>query len=51
MPATTQLVNGGYVHNIFPFPTDVVQSTAVPANHAIMGIAKNYFIKRYGELL
>lgn len=44
MPATTQLVNGGYVHNIFPFPTDVVQSTAVPANHAIMGIAKNYFM-------
>jgi hypothetical protein len=44
MPATTMLVNGGYAHNVFPFPTKVIQSTAVPTNHAVIGIAKNYFM-------
>ena len=44
MPATSQLVNGVWVKDVFPFPTKVVQSTKVPTNSAIMGIAKKYFM-------
>ena len=44
MPATSQLVNGVWVKDVFPFPTKVVQSTRVPANSAIMGIGKKYFM-------
>lgn len=43
MPVTTMLVNGGYVHDVFPFPTKVIQSTAVPSNHAVIGVGKLYF--------
>lgn len=46
MPATTALAVDGrsYVNDLFPFPTTVIRSTAVPANHAVVGIAKNYFM-------
>lgn len=45
MPATTILTpNGTYQNNVFPFPTTVIRSTAVPAGHAVVGIAKNYFM-------
>lgn len=45
MPATTALTpDRRYVNDIFPFPTTVIRSTAVPAKHAVIGIAKNYFM-------
>lgn len=45
MPATTRFTEAGrYENNIFPFPTEVIRSTAVPANHAVIGIGKNYFM-------
>lgn len=45
VPATTLLTTGGqYVSNVLPFPTDIVQSVAVPSGHAVLGIAKNYFM-------
>jgi hypothetical protein len=44
MPATSQLINGVWVRDIFPFPTKVVQSTKVTAGSAIMGIGKKYFM-------
>ena len=45
MPATTLLTpNGQYVGNVLPFPTDIVQSVGVPSGHAVMGIAKKYFM-------
>ena len=45
MPATTILTQGGtYMHDVLPFPTDIVQSVAVPSGHAVLGIAKNYFM-------
>lgn len=43
MPATTVMVNGVWVNNIFPFPTRVVQSVHVPQNEAIIGLGKRYF--------
>lgn len=44
-PATTVKNNaGGYNTNVFPFPTTVVQSPAVPANHAVLGLPKRYFL-------
>lgn len=44
MPATTVLApDGTYTRNVFPFPTDVVQSAAMPAGYAVMGIADKYF--------
>jgi HK97 family phage major capsid protein len=45
MPATTILTQGGqYMHDVLPFPTDIVQSVAVPSGKAVIGIAKNYFM-------
>lgn len=44
-PATTALTTDWkYVNGLFPYPTMVVQSTAVPQGHAVMGIAKDYFM-------
>lgn len=43
MPATTVMVNGVWVNNIFPFPTKVVQSVHVPQNEAVVGLGKRYF--------
>lgn len=45
MPATTLLTpQGTYVSGVLPFPTDVVQSVGVPSGHAVLGIAKKYFL-------
>ena len=44
-PATTALTTEWkYVNGIFPYPTQVIQSTAVPQGHAVMGIASDYFM-------
>ena len=43
MPATTaQQSDGTYRNNIFPFPTDVEVSEAIPEGKAVIGIAKEY---------
>lgn len=45
MPATTVLTPmGTYIGNVLPFPTDIVQSVGVPSGHAVLGIAKKYFM-------
>lgn len=45
MPATTVLTPmGTYVGGVLPFPTDVLQSVGVPSGHAVLGIAKKYFM-------
>ena len=45
MPATTVLNTAGtYQNNIFPFPTVVVRSNAVPAGKALLGLPKEYFM-------
>lgn len=44
-PATTlRTTNGTYATNVFPFPTTVIQSPAVPVGSAIMGLASKYFM-------
>lgn len=44
-PATTvRRTDGGYNSNVFPYPTKVVVSAAVPANHAVFGLASEYFM-------
>lgn len=43
MPATTALVNGTWVNDIFPFPTKVIQSVHVPVGEAVIGLARRYF--------
>lgn len=43
-PATTvRATDGTWNHDVFPFPTTVVQSTAVPAGFAVMGLPTRYF--------
>lgn len=44
MPATTQMVNGVYMNDIFPVETQVIRSKAVPRNTAILGLPKRYFM-------
>lgn len=45
MPATTiRGVDGRYVNDVFPFPTKVIQSSAISAGSAIIGLAKKYFM-------
>lgn len=45
LPATTLLTPmGSYVGDVLPFPTDIVQSVGVPSGHAVLGIAKKYFM-------
>lgn len=45
MPATTVLTPlGTYVGGVLPFPTDIVQSVGVPSGHAVLGIAKKFFM-------
>jgi len=42
-PATTyQTPQGGYVKDIFPFPTKVVQSAYVEQGKAVLGLSKRY---------
>ena len=44
-PATTVLTPGGtYAHNVLPYPTEVVQSSAVTQGKAIIGMPKRYFM-------
>lgn len=44
-PATTVLTpDGTYKHNVFPYPTEVVQSSALTQGKAIIGMAKRYFM-------
>ncbi|MBO6301612.1 MAG: phage major capsid protein [Ruminiclostridium sp.] len=44
-PATTILTpNGIYATDVLPYPTRIVQSVAVPANHAVLGIGRLYFM-------
>ena len=45
MPASTvKDANGQYVNNVFAFPTEVIQSTEMPAGKAIFGLADRYFM-------
>lgn len=45
MPATTLLNGvGGYINNLFPFPTDVVISNELADNEAILALPKEYFM-------
>jgi len=45
MPATTIMTpNGGYVNDILPYPTKIIQSVAVPADEALLGMGKRYFL-------
>lgn len=44
-PATTvRTTDGGYNSNTLPFPTDTVQSVAVPQGKAVFGIGDKYFM-------
>lgn len=44
MPATTrQLIDGGYVHDIFPIQTKVIKAAGVTRGEAILGLGKNYW--------
>ncbi len=45
MPATTILTpNAGYVNNVLPYPTRIIQSVAIPQGEAILGIGKRYWL-------
>lgn len=45
LPATTVLTPmGTYAGDVLPFPTDIIQSVGVPSGHAVLGIAKKYFM-------
>lgn len=41
---TIMAVDGSYTSNVLPFPTTIIQSTAVVANTAIFGLADQYFM-------
>lgn len=44
MPATTvRSTDGSFTTNVFPFPTTVYQSAAVPQGYAVFGLPKRYF--------
>lgn len=44
-PATTILTpNGIYATDVLPYPTKIIQSVAVPSNHAVLGIGRLYFM-------
>lgn len=43
MPATTYMTpNGGYVSNVLPYPTQIIQSEGCPEGYAVVGLAKQY---------
>jgi hypothetical protein len=45
MPATTiRATDGSYAKEVFPFPTTVIQSPAVTAGSAVMGLGDKYFM-------
>jgi len=41
--ATVRTADGGFNTNVFPFPTTVYQSAAMPQGYAVFGIPKRYF--------
>lgn len=44
-PATTvRRTDGGYNTDVFPYPTRVVVSAAVPENRAVFGLGREYFM-------
>lgn len=44
-PATTpRAADGTYNHDVMPYPTSIVQSSAVPAGKAVFGIGSKYFM-------
>jgi hypothetical protein len=44
-PATTvRAMDGTYSHDVFPFPTTVIQSSAVTVGQAVFGLAEKYFM-------
>jgi HK97 family phage major capsid protein len=44
-PATTvRAADGTYSHDVMPYPTTIIQSSAVAADTAIFGIASKYFM-------
>lgn len=42
--STVRASDGTYSKDVFPFPTTVVQSAAVPAGKAVMGLPSKYFM-------
>lgn len=45
MPGTTIMTpSGTYTNNVLPFPTTVIQSFQVPANKAVLGLGRKYFM-------
>ncbi|MBU3153498.1 phage major capsid protein [Clostridium estertheticum] len=44
-PATTiRATDGTYSHDVLPFPTTIIQSSAVAVNSAVIGLADKYFM-------
>lgn len=41
--STVRAADGTWNHDVFPFPTVVIQSTAVPSGNAVIGLADRYF--------
>lgn len=45
LPATTpRATDGTYTNNVFPYPTDLAVSAAVPTGNAVFGLARRYFM-------
>ena len=45
MPATTiQRPDGTFANNVLPYPTEIIQSEAMPEGKAVLGIAGQYFM-------
>lgn len=45
MPATTVLnTNGSYVNDLFPFPTEVIKTSALSENEAVLCLLPEYFL-------
>ena len=50
MPATTvQNVNGQYIRDLFPIPTEVIQSTALEEGEAVLVLLEEYFLGAGGD--
>lgn len=46
MPATTVLnTNGSYVNDLFPFPTEVIKTSALSENEAVLCLLPEYFLE------
>lgn len=45
MPATTLMTpNGGFVNDVLPVPTKIIQSVAIAQGEAVLGMGKRYFL-------